>query len=554
MMFSLKCVATMYIDISFTKVRGKVYKRVLLRTSYREGKSVKHKTIANLSRESEETIEAIRAALKNKRNINKFLATTKEVNQLKKGPSIGAIYALNILSKRLSVTQALGTSRQGMLALWQIFARVIEQGSRLSAVRSADRHAICDLLNLDVFTEDDLYHNLDWIAKHQEEIEKKLFHHKLNFKKNLNLFLYDVTSSYTEGENNEYAAFGYNRDRKRGKKQIVVGLLTDCEGDPVSVQVFNGNTSDNKTFVEQVYKIRDQFGVENVVWVGDRGMIKGPQIEQLGESFQYVTAVTRPQMLTMFKQSKISLNDFTDELKEIFDETTGIRYILRRNPVRLKELVLQRESKIQFFKHKVLKSNEYLRAHPRAKIETSIKNLHACAKKLKIDGLLSIQKKQNKITIEMNKKALEEASRFDGCYIVKTNVMNSPETSSKLVHDRYKDLSDVEWAFRTMKTTHLEMRPYYIRKASRTDGHALVVMLAYKFIRYLREAWRNIEITVEEGVSELAHLHSLLQGDNPNCQYIPRPCGLSEQLLDALHIELPEVLPYKGVHVATRKN
>jgi transposase len=543
----------MHLDISFTKVRGKVYKRVLLRTSYREGKKVKHKTIANLSDASEETIDAIRIALKNKKEINKFLANVSETHHLKKGPSVGAIYALHILSNQLSITQALGSSLEGRLALWQIIARTIEQGSRLSAVRAADRHAVCDLLNLEPFTEDDLYKNLDWLAENQEKIEQRLFKYKLASGKRLNLFLYDVTSSYAEGEKNEYGAFGYNRDRKRGKKQIVIGLLTDYEGDPVSIQVFDGNMTDNKTFVEQVYKVRDQFGVENVIWVGDRGMIKGPQIKKLGKEFQYVSAVTTPQMLTLLKEKKISFDDFTEELKEVLDEETGIRYILRRNPVRVEEIASQRRSKLDSLEKQNLKANSYLKEHVRAKIDTSARNLRAYAKKLKIDTWVAVRKKGDTVSFKVKEEVLKEISRFDGCYIVKTNVINSQEATSGIMHARYKDLSDVEWAFRTMKTTHLEIRPYYVRKCSRTDGHAFVVMLAYKLVRHLREAWKRIEITVEEGISELAHLHSLLKGDEPTLQHIPRPHGLSEKLFRALNIELPLVLPYKEVHVATRK-
>jgi hypothetical protein len=151
----------MHIDISFTRSRGKVYRRVLLRTSYREGSKVKHQTIANLSHESDETIEAIRIALKNKDDINTFLTAVAETPSLTKGLSIGAVYVLMKIADRLSITKALGNTREGKLALWQIFARVIAQGSRLSAVRLAAGHAVFDLLKLEKFNEEDLYSNLD---------------------------------------------------------------------------------------------------------------------------------------------------------------------------------------------------------------------------------------------------------------------------------------------------------------------------------------------------------------------------------------------------------
>ncbi len=149
---------------------------------------------------------------------------------------------------------------------------------------------------------------------------------------------------------------------------------------------------------------------------------------------------------------------------------------------------------------------------------------------------------------------MSEESKYDGCYVIKTNVADTIETSSAIIHACYKDLSKVEWAFRAMKTTQLEIRPYYVRKCSRPDGHVFVVMLAYKLIQYLRMAWQQIEMTVEEGIALLANFHSLLRGDNSSCQYIPQPDERTKELLTALSIELSEVLPYKKVNVATRKN
>jgi transposase len=181
---------------------------------------------------------------------------------------------------RLGIAGALGNSRAGKLALWQVIARVIDQGSRLSAVRFAEHRAACDLFDCDAFHEEHLYDNLDWLNENQEEIEKKLFR-RLHGREKPDLFLYDVTSSYLEGKYNELAAFGYNRDRKQGKQQILIGPLCDGEGTPLCIEVFSGNTSDTKTFGQQVTKVAGRFGAQAVTFVGDRGMIKGPQIEQL---------------------------------------------------------------------------------------------------------------------------------------------------------------------------------------------------------------------------------------------------------------------------------
>jgi transposase len=168
------------------------------------------------------------------------------------------------------------------MALWQVIARVHSQGSRLSSVRLAKNTAAADIVGFKKgFCEDNLYENLAWLAENQERIEKQL----LAFRRGQNtpeLFLYDVTSSYLEGDHNALANWGYNRDKKRGKKQIVIGLLCDEQGEPVSVEVFTGNTTDPQTFGAQVQKVAERFGCQTVTFVGDRGMIKSAQVKDLG--------------------------------------------------------------------------------------------------------------------------------------------------------------------------------------------------------------------------------------------------------------------------------
>ncbi len=204
-----------------------------------------------------------------------------------------------------------------------MLARAIDQGSRLSAVRLAGVHAACDVLDLDRFDEDDLYANLDWLAAHQAEIERRLFAHRHGQQKPA-LFLYDVTSSYLEGTRNELAAFGYNRDKKRGKRQIVIGLLTDAEGMPLSVEVFPGNTADPATFRSQVRKVAERFGGGEVTFVGDRGMIKSSQVEDLaGHGFHYITAITKPQIETLLRQGVLQLGLFDATLAEVTPARRG---------------------------------------------------------------------------------------------------------------------------------------------------------------------------------------------------------------------------------------
>ena len=243
----------MFIDNQIFKRGKKKYRRVLLRNSYRKNGKVCHDTIANLSKCDDEEVEAIKFALANKNRIKALEATDLKIKTLQ-GLSMGAIWLLNQMAKRLGIVKALGNSVEAKLSLWMVIACVIGCVSRLSAARLGKRHAVCDVLNLESFCENDLYKAMDWLADNQKRIEKKLFHFRHKDKKP-NLYLYDVTSSYLEGDQNELGAYGYNRDKKTGKKQIVIGLLTDDEGCPISSEVFQGNTQDPKTFKNQMDKL-----------------------------------------------------------------------------------------------------------------------------------------------------------------------------------------------------------------------------------------------------------------------------------------------------------
>src|ERR671939_984407 len=282
----------MYIDTSHITRGGKTYTRHLLRESYRANGKVLHRTIAHVSQCSAAEIEAMRLALRHKDDLE-HLGTIQNILTLKQGVSFGAVWTVYHIVRRLGIAQALGTTRAGKLALWQVIARVIDQGSRLSAVRLAMSHAACDVLGLDAFDEDALYENLDWLAGVQASIEDRIFAQRTKTTP-VSLFLYDVTSSYLEGTHNALAAFDYNSDGKKGKMQIVIGLLCDEEGHPVSIEVFPGNTQEPHTVAAQVAKLKGRFGVHEITFVGDRGMIKSQQIEDHDkQGFNYITAITK---------------------------------------------------------------------------------------------------------------------------------------------------------------------------------------------------------------------------------------------------------------------
>ena len=534
-----------------SKKGKKIYRSVLLRESYREDGKVKKRTIANLSNCKPEEIAAIRLALKHKDDLSE-VGSLKESVELQEGQSVGAIWAVYQIAKRIGIERALGTDFAGKLAMWQVIARVMEQGSRLSAVRLAQTHAACDVLDIRRgFDENDLYDNLRWLADNQEKIERALFSVRRQ-KAKPEIFLYDVTSSYLEGSKNFFGDYGYNRDGKKGKQQIVIGLLCDEFGEPVSTEVFAGNTQDTQTFASQVRKAAERFGCDRVTFVGDRGMIKIPQIENLPEGFHYITAITKPQIHSLINEGVIQIGLFDEDVCEVQDD--GIRYILRRNPVRVEEIHESRMSKKNRVEGLVKKKNIYLREHGRAKVETAITDVNKKIVQLKIDKWLSVRSHERTLQLEVDHKALEEISLLDGCYVIKTDLPREV-ADKQIIHDRYKDLTEVERAFRTFKTDFLEVRPVYVQTEKSTRGHVLVVMLAYMIVRILRGAWEQFDLTVEEGLKQLSTLCSMEMKvkNQASCLKIPRPRERSGQLLKALDIRMPVVLPHRKVRVVTRK-
>jgi transposase len=535
----------MYVDTSHRKT----YTRYLLRDSFRKDGKVKHRTIASLSSCSQEEIAAIKLALKHKGDLS-HLVSIKEI-KTREGLRIGAVYSLKVIADRIGLTRALGNDRQGKLALWQVQARLMDQRSRLRAVRLAESHATCDVLGLEAFNEDHLYGNLAWLMERQEVIEKRLFRHRYGSAVP-QLFLYDVTSSYLEGVQNILAAFGYNRDGKKGKMQLVIGLLTGPEGTPVAVRVFAGNTSDKKTVPEQIRILADSFGVKEVTLVGDRGMLKQAQIDLLNqEQFHYITAITKPQIEKLLREGVFQMGLFEEKLAEVAHD--GVRYILRRNPERARELASGREAKLAKVRMLLNQKNQYLTGHHRARMAVARRDIQEKIEQLKIEDWARVESRGSILELVIDGVALKEAAKLDGCYVLKTD-LSIEMASAQTVHDRYKDLAQVERAFRTFKSGHLEIRPTFVRTEASTRGHVFVVMLAYLVERELEQYWRGLDTTVAEGIDDLGSLRGIeLTIGQATCQQVPEPTGLTKQLLDAADIKLPEVLPVRKVHVATRK-
>ena len=530
----------MYVDTATYVRSGKSYKRYLLRESYRENGKIKKKTIASLCNLSVEEIEAIKLALKHKSELSSL--TSIKNTKVLQGKSYGAILVISKVIQELGIVNALGNSKNARIALWQIIGRVLFQGSRLSLLRALEVHAAQDMLSLpEELTAKQLYTNLSWLEKNQLQIEKTL---QKQHKVKANLYLYDVTSSYLEGSCNEMAEYGYNRDKKKGKKQIVIGLLTNAEGYPVAVRVFKGNTSDPTTVPDQINLLQDEFEVKKVTLVGDRAMLSKGQIEDMPEGFSYITAIGKQQIKKLIKDGKLQMSLFDTDLQEV--ETVQNRYILRCNPMRKEEISTARKNKIKSAEKSLEEQNKYLSSHLRAKPDIALRKLNDYINKLNIDKFISFCVEERTIKLLIDQESMAEAAKLDGCYCLITDI-SSNDASKETIHSRYKDLAMVEYAFRTMKQSHLEIRPLYLRREDRTKAHVFITMLAYMVQKKLAKYWGELNITVTEGLSALTTLTtSILSFSKIKINTTIEPTGICRDLLEPMKITIPKVIGKRG--------
>ena len=511
---------------------------ILLRESYRENGKVKKRTLANLSKLPEEIIALIRRAL---------AGPVKVVGESVSGAIFGVLFVLNELARQCGVRRALGGSRLASLTLFLVLARIAHQGSRLSAVRWARDHAVKAVLGLNGFDEDDLYEALEWAAAEQEAIEQRLYR---DYVKRTGqtpaLVLYDVTSSYLEGEQNELGEYGYNRDGKKGKKQIVIGLLTASDGEPLSIEVFPGNTADPTTFGAQVDKLATRFRVKEVVLVGDRGMIKAKGKTQLEQAhFRYITALTNPQIRKLINGDVIQPDLFDEQVIEVTHADK--RLVLRCDPTTQRKERHRRAHKLQRLGERLAERNAFVAQSVRAKPEAGLKQLQQWAGRHKLSAFVEMTLNDRTIELQIDEQAKQKAALLDGCYCIETDV-SAERLSTQNVHDRYKDLQDVERNFRRLKTAFLEVRPIFVRKKQKTRGHVFIAMLALKVLRLMEQrlgsAFGTTETnaeaeTADSALSALSRLslehYTIAEQEIVG---LPRPDARQRQILDALKVQL----------------
>ena len=516
---------------------------ILIRESFRHQGKVKTRTLANISDWDPARIEALRRALRG--DFDHLVSADPTL-----GPVFGLLFALKKIADELGITTALGKSRLAKLALFVVLVRLAHQGSRLSAVRWAEDHAVSEVLGLSRFDEDDLYAALDDLCARQEQIEGVLYQRYLRRRSTPPaLFLYDVTSSYLEGEHNALGEYGYNRDGKRGKLQIVIGLLADSEGEPLAVRVFAGNTSDPVTVAEQIMLVKEQFDVEELVFVGDRGMVKSKGKEALKEAgLRYITALTDPQIRRLLAEGTLQLGLFHEQVCEV--EADDVRYLLRKNESEAAREKHRLEDKLAKLAGKIERRNQQVDASPRCNPESGSRQLQPWIVRHKLTGLVELRLEGRVLILVKNEAAMERAMELAGCYVVTSNVPQKQMTGQE-VHDSYVGLQKVERDFRAMKTGLLEVRPVFVRKESRTRGHVLACMLALKVSREierrLRAAFGTTDsnphaITLPDALASLSRLCLLHYSIDAATRVtrLPRPDDRQKKILTALDLTLPE--------------
>ncbi len=270
-------------------------------------------------------------------------------------------------------------------------------------------------------------------------------------------------------------------------------------------------------------------------------MLKGPQIDALPDDFRYITAITKPQILNLLSEGIVQMELFSEQVCEV--ESQGIRYVLRRNPLRAKQMAESRCLKTAAISIFVDKRNAYLAEHPKASATKSLEKVIAKIQRLKANSWLKAIEESRKITLIQDEQALSQASLLDGCYIIKSDVSKDCADTQTL-HDRYCDLEKVERAFRTMKTVHLELRPVFVKKEVSTKGHVFAIMLALLLQRELEQCWRELDITVEEGIDELGTIcANEFRVGKVTINDIPKPRKRVAELLKNASVVLSSRLP-----------
>jgi len=463
---------------------------VLLRESYRDDGKVKTRTLANLSDWPEAKVEALRRVLKGDTAI-----VSGDAFRIERSLPHGHAAAVLGMARKFKLDKLLPQSRLGKLALAMIVARVIEPAAKLATARQLSEataaHSLGAVLELGAVDEDELYAALDLMGEAQSKIEAALAKRHL---RDGCLVLYDLTSSYLEGRRCELGRFGYSRDGKQDKLQIVFGLICAADGCPIAVEVFDGNAADPSTLAAQVAKLKKRFGLSRVVLVGDRGMITEARIEEdlIPAGLDWLTALRAPAIQALAADDgplQLSFFDERDMAEITSPDYPRERLIVCRNKALAAERARKREE--------LLAATDADLARIKAGVERERQPLRGADKiGLRAGAVLGKRKmaKHFELTITdtafsfaRNKALIQKEAALDGFYVLRTSVP-ADRLDTAAVVSAYKSLAHVERAFRSVKTVDLEVRPIHHRLAQRVRAHVFLCMLAYYLVWHMRKA------------------------------------------------------------------
>ena len=459
---------------------------ILLRQSYRENGKVKSRTLANLSHLPPHQIEALRSALAGTlpTSGSPLPDSFRITRSLPHGHAAAVLGSLRNLHLDSILDSAPGRHRDLVVAM--IVARILDPASKLATARGLHpdtlNSSLDDLLHLDSADENELYYAMDWLLPRQLRIEQELAKLQLS---SGGLVLYDLTSTYFEGRHCPLAKLGHSRDDKSGKPQIVFGLLTNVKGCPVAVEVFEGNTGDPKTVSSQVDKLRLRFHLQDVVLVGDRGMITSARIRQdlpASHGIQWISALRANQIQKLAKdgQLQMSLFDQTDLVEIAHPDFPGERLVACYNPLLAEERARKRPELLAATEkqlEKIAAATKRARRPLRGKQNIGVR-AGKILNRYKMGKHFLLRIEEDSFQYERKTTNIEREQNLDGIYVIRTSV--KPEAlSSQQVVASYKSLSGVERAFRSLKTVDLHVRPIHHRLADRVRAHILLCMLAY---------------------------------------------------------------------------
>jgi hypothetical protein len=483
----------MFIDVV---PNGRSAPAVLLRESWREGKRVRKRTIANLGALPPAVIDGLRVLLAG----GTAVARPEEIFEIQRALPHGHVAAVVGMLRKLDLPRLLSRtpSRERDLAVALIASRLIAPGSKLATLRALTvetaSSSLGRVLDLGAIEEREIYAALDWLGAQQDHLERALARRHL---KDGTLLLYDVSSSYLEGRCCELARHGYSRDHRPDRPQIVYGLLCDRDGRPVAIEVFEGDTGDPSTLPAQVEKLKRRFGLKHVVLVGDRGMITQARLREdlRPAGLDWITSLRAPQIQALTEGGALQLSLFDErDLAEITTpDYPGERLIVCRNPDLARERARKREDLLVATERDLSRIAAQVRrrhAPLRGQAEIGLA-VGAVVDAHKMAKHFDLAITEHSFTYSRKSESIAREARLDGLYVIRTSVPTAAMSAGDTVR-AYKDLARVEQAFRAMKAIDLQIRPVHHWLEPRVRAHVFLCMLGYYVEWHLREAWAPI--------------------------------------------------------------